>query len=111
QFSAKEQSLLVELMKQAKKVTIALTLDKPYTTELPDKLSLFFMTGRTYHRIYNAARGAGVKIQFDTVLKIPARIHCSEINLLEDYWVESNDPHQNHLYQFPIKMDGCLTVW
>src|SRR5699024_3128060 len=33
QFSAKEQSLLVELMKQAKKVTIALTLDKPYTTE------------------------------------------------------------------------------
>src|SRR5690606_15842785 len=91
QFTAQEQELILALMQQAKKVTIALTLDKPYPTEKPDLLSLFRVTGTTYYKIYQAARTNGIKVYLDNIISSKNNHYCGELNQLEEYWVESNE--------------------
>lgn len=113
QFTAQEQELILALMQQAKKLTIALTLDKPYPTEKPDLLSLFRVTGTTYYKIYQAARTNGIKVYLDNIISSKNNHYCGELNQLEEYWVESNElsPVQSKQIADHSTMGECIEVW
>lgn len=110
-FNAQEQQLLLALMQQTKKVTVALTLDQKYTEQKPEPYELFYTTGETYHRLYQTAREYHIPVLFDKVLTEVKSDHCSELDQLERYWVESSrlSPVSNKRY--PLNMDGCIQIW
>lgn len=110
-FSAKEQTLLIEMMKRSKQVTVSLTLDKPYTQEKPDKLDLFYQTGETYFRLYQAAKAANIRLHFDQVIREPSKARCEELNQLEAYWVESSQANAVSRPSLSKEMDNCLYLW
>ena len=69
-YSLTPQELLIieAMMKNGCKVTVALTLDQPYTQAPPDNLELFRQTGTTYFHIYQTALQLGVSIEEDKIL-------------------------------------------
>ena len=89
-FSAKEQTLLVEMMRGAKRVEISLTLDKAYPHEKPDTLNLFYQTGETYARLYQQAKAARVPIHFDEVIQERSSEYVEDLRALEEYWIQSH---------------------
>ncbi|WP_449622105.1 helicase-exonuclease AddAB subunit AddB [Robertmurraya sp. Marseille-Q9965] len=62
-FTPQEYLILAQLMKHAKQVTIALTLDQPFTHVEPDELHLFRMSGETCQTLYEMARVEGQEIE------------------------------------------------
>ena len=112
-FNAQEQALIVALMKASKKVTIALTLDKGYPTEKPSMFELFQATGETYYQLYQAARGHGIQVEHDKILKESDARYSEEINQLEDFWVETSKllPIDYRKKQERIPMSNCVEVW
>ncbi|MFJ8257358.1 helicase-exonuclease AddAB subunit AddB [Peribacillus asahii] len=68
-YSLTQQELLIleEMMKRGCSVTVALTLDRPYSSLPPDPLELFRQTGTTYYEIYQTALRLGVPIEEDKV--------------------------------------------
>lgn len=113
QFTAQEQELIVALMQHTTKVTIALTLDKAYATEKPELLSLFRVTGTTYHKLYLLARQNQVNVLFDQVVTDLDSHYCEELNQLETYWVESNElsPVNTSRQKNAIPVDDCIEIW
>lgn len=110
-FNAQEQQLLLALMKQTKKVTVALTLDKKYTDAKPESHELFYTTGDTYYRLYQAARENGIPVLFDKVLTDIQSDHCSELDQLERFWVETSQFSSVSQKGYPLKMGGCIQIW
>ncbi|WP_449539394.1 helicase-exonuclease AddAB subunit AddB [Ferdinandcohnia sp. Marseille-Q9671] len=62
-FTPQELEVVGQLMKVAKKVTIALTVDKAYKDAPPHDLSLFRLTGMTYQSIIQLASETGIQIE------------------------------------------------
>ena len=62
-FTNQELRLIQELMKHAKKVTIALTLDPAERDDTLDELSLFYPSWRTYQALVTIAREDGITVE------------------------------------------------
>ncbi len=64
------QELLIvdQLMKKCRKVTMALTLDKPFREGPPNDFYLFGMSARLYDKIYRLALNSGITIEEDFFL-------------------------------------------
>lgn len=62
-FTPQEYLVIYELMKAASQVSIALTLDRPYSEELPRETDLFRMTGETYASLWKMARDSGISTE------------------------------------------------
>lgn len=80
---AKELQLLQVLAEKAE-LTVALMLDRQYTTEKPAQLDLFYATGKIFYQLTQAAREIGLSVQ---VLK-PAQ-DCQaypDLAELERFW-------------------------
>ncbi|MCG3418441.1 helicase-exonuclease AddAB subunit AddB [Oceanobacillus jordanicus] len=69
QFTPNELRVVEALMKQCKRVTIALTVDHPEETEISE-LSLFYQTTETYHVVKQIAEENGI-VQEETVVLEP----------------------------------------
>jgi ATP-dependent helicase/nuclease subunit B len=83
-FTPQEYMVISELMKSADQVSIALTLDRPYSEELPEETDLFRMTGETYASLSEMARGLGISTE----------------NVLMTEYVRSKDQSLVHLERF-----------
>jgi ATP-dependent helicase/nuclease subunit B len=86
-FTPQELEVLKMLMKHAKSVTIALTLDKPYDEEAPYDLHLFRATGTTYQKIRQTALDEGCDLEEPIVLRDTHRFQDAEsLRHLEQYF-------------------------
>lgn len=110
-FSAKEQRLLIEFMKRTKKVSIALTLDEPYTNQKPDKLDLFYQTGETYFKLYQMARSANIPIAFDITHNEIDKGHSPFMNALENYWVQTHQADERIEKDIELPENHAIEVW
>lgn len=112
-FTAQEQALVVALMKSAKQVTVALTLDKGYPTEKPELHELFQAAGETYYQLYQSARSENIPVAPDRVIHQLDAAYCEELNQLEDFWVETNklSPINYPPSQQQTTMENCIEVW
>jgi DNA helicase/exodeoxyribonuclease V, subunit B (EC 3.1.11.5) len=64
-FTPQELRVIEQLMKTSRRVTVALTLDRPYRGETPSELSLFRKTGDSYATLYEMARVEGIPVEED----------------------------------------------
>jgi ATP-dependent helicase/nuclease subunit B len=62
-FTPQEYMIIAALMRNCKRVTIALTLDEPYHQTPPDELHLFRLSGETCQTIYEMAYAEGVVLE------------------------------------------------
>ncbi|QQP71349.1 PD-(D/E)XK nuclease family protein [Carnobacterium sp. CS13] len=112
-FTAQEQALILALMKKAKQVTVALTLDKGYPTEKPELHELFQAAGETYYHLYQAARSENIPVAPDRIIRQLNASYCEELNQLEDFWVETSklSPVDHNRSKEQISMEDCIEVW
>jgi len=69
-FTPAEYAALEAMIRSARSVTVALTLDRPYGPgELPGELDLFHPTAETYIRLRELAERAGVPVEEPIVLR------------------------------------------
>ncbi|MEK4030927.1 helicase-exonuclease AddAB subunit AddB [Pseudobacillus sp. FSL P4-0506] len=85
-FTPQEYAVLQQLMKQAKKVTIALTVDAPFRSAPPEDTHLFRLTGDTYASVYELAVTNGIKVEKDIILKEGERYKEESLKHLEAYF-------------------------
>lgn len=78
-FTPIEYMVIDQLMKHCKRVTISLTLDQPFTTNLPDELHLFRMTGDTCQTLHEIIRTEGYRLEQTVVL--PERLRWGKPSL------------------------------
>ncbi|WP_442599116.1 helicase-exonuclease AddAB subunit AddB [Neobacillus sp. D3-1R] len=62
-FTPQEYMVIAALMKNCKRVTIALTLDEPFYQTPPDELHLFRLSGETCQTIYEIAHTEGIELE------------------------------------------------
>ncbi|MFD1319261.1 PD-(D/E)XK nuclease family protein [Loigolactobacillus zhaoyuanensis] len=89
QLSAQENRLLITLMQKATRLTIGLTLDRPYRQQVPEKQDLFFQPGQLYHQLYQTARGLRVAILADEQV-MQLRV-VPDLVQLEGFWQQSTN--------------------
>ncbi|KIL77614.1 helicase-exonuclease AddAB subunit AddB [Bacillus badius] len=85
-FTPQEYTVLLQLMKQAKKVTIALTTDAPFRLAPPEDTHLFRLTGDTYFNVYNLAIENGIQVEKDMMLTAGKRHKEESLAHLEAYF-------------------------
>ncbi|MFO8068655.1 MAG: PD-(D/E)XK nuclease family protein [Alkalibacterium sp.] len=109
-FSAQEQALILELIEQVQEVKVSLTLDKKYAVEPPELTNFFYETGMTYYRLYQQAREKKLQVQYDVLLNDSSSEHCSELDLLEQYWVNSFELSPKNTAGKEIDMTDCIEI-
>jgi ATP-dependent helicase/nuclease subunit B len=62
-FTPQEYMIVEQLMKLCKKVTITLTLDRPFKQSAPDDLHLFRMSGENYQTIFEMVSRNGLDVE------------------------------------------------
>ncbi|WP_203364164.1 helicase-exonuclease AddAB subunit AddB [Bacillus sp. REN10] len=85
-FTPQEYEVIGQLMKHAKRVTIALTVDQAFRTRLPEDTHLFRQTGETYVTLYELAKHSGVSIEEDQILEASRRYQERSLIHLEQYF-------------------------
>ncbi|MDQ0268798.1 helicase-exonuclease AddAB subunit AddB [Cytobacillus purgationiresistens] len=84
-FTPQEYSIIDQLMKVCKKVTITLTLDQPFSHAAPDELHLFRMSGETCQTLYEMARNNGLPVD-ETVLTEGLRWNHGSLQHLQQHF-------------------------
>lgn len=89
-FTPGELKVLEALLRSAKRVTVALSLDKPYTAgEWPDELLTFYPTAETSVKLYELAESVGVPVEPAVVLEpdiAPRYAENPMLAFLERHW-------------------------
>jgi ATP-dependent helicase/nuclease subunit B len=85
-FTPQEYLVIEQLLKSARKVTIALNGERSYRENLPGEFHLFRMTGETYATVYEIARLNGIEIEEDVVLNQSVRFQDESLAHLEKYY-------------------------
>ncbi|WAA13034.1 helicase-exonuclease AddAB subunit AddB [Fervidibacillus halotolerans] len=94
-FTPQEFAVIEQLMKVAKRVTVALTVDAPYRRSVPDHLELFRMTGSTYASLFEIAELNEIPIEKDIVLKEVKRFSSPSLQHLEQFFNRLPTPSFN----------------
>lgn len=87
-FTAQEFGLVQTLINQAASVTVSLTLDRPYPTELPQQPNLFFQSAKLFHQLYRFAADNQVPY-LKSVMADKPRVG-GDMQKLEQYWIASS---------------------
>ncbi|GGE50209.1 ATP-dependent helicase/deoxyribonuclease subunit B [Pullulanibacillus camelliae] len=82
-FTPQEQALLSVLMQHVKRMTVTLTLDRPYEEPAPSDLTLFRATAATCGRLFTLAREAEVPIEVPEILQDVWRFEARSLTHLE----------------------------
>ena len=109
-FSAQEQALILTFAEHAQEVKVSLVLDKKYATNPPDLNDLFYEPGMTYFRLYQQLLEMNLPVLHDKVISEKSKEHCSEINELESYWVNSFKLTPQYTRNSSVNMDGCIEI-
>lgn len=82
-FTPQEFQVIEALMKQAKKLTVTHTLDRPYDQQLPHELDIFHSSAKTYQRIQKLAKEIGAEILPTEIMKHKNDLRDSSLRYLE----------------------------
>lgn len=85
-FTPQEYEVIGQLMKHAKKVTIALTVDQAFRTNIPEDTHLFRQAGETYSTLYELGKSNGVSVEKDQMLTMPRRYEEESLIHLETHF-------------------------
>lgn len=85
-FTPQELYVLGALMKKAKKVTIALTIDKVYEHDMPHELDLFHMTAKTYKQLIYIAEQNNCELEKPILFSESFRYKSPAIAHLEQHF-------------------------
>lgn len=94
-FTAQECGLVQTLINQSASVTVSLTLDRPYTTELPEQPNIFFQSAKLFNQLYRFAADNQVPY-LKTVMADQPRISV-DMQKLEQYWIASSSLGTPHI--------------
>ncbi len=87
-FTAQECGLVQTLINQSASVTVSLTLDRPYPTELPEQPNIFFQPAKLFHQLYRFAADNRVPY-LKAVMADQPRVD-EDMQKLEAYWITSS---------------------
>lgn len=87
-FTPLEYSIIAGLLKVSPRVTIALTVDRPYREHAPDPLNLFATPGGTYSTIHEIAVTGGIPVEDDVILDAGKRFSHPSLSHLETAFAE-----------------------
>ncbi len=76
-FTPLEKNIIEQLIKHCQKVTVSLTLDKPYQHIGPEPYELFRMAGDTYYGLYSMAKDQGISVDKDIIFDEQQRFRGS----------------------------------
>lgn len=79
---------LLQAMMEKGQLVVDLLLDRPYTADLPEVLTLFHETGKLYFRLFQSARERKVPILVDRFA--PEQTRPTELQLLQTMWEETS---------------------
>jgi ATP-dependent helicase/nuclease subunit B len=82
-FTPQEYMIIAALMKNCKRVTIALTVDQPFHQTPPDELHLFRMSGETCQTIYEMAYAEGIEVETEVRFSEQQRWQSNSLKHLE----------------------------
>ena len=82
-FTPQEYAVIEALLKHAGQVTVALTVDYPYRSFMPDDYHLFRMPGETYAMLFEIAEINGIPVEGDLVLHEQHRFNHPSLRHLE----------------------------
>jgi len=88
-FSAQEQELILEFIKNAENVRVSLTLDQGYAVQYPELTDLFYQPAVTYFKLYQQARENNLQVEFDKIVTDKISSVSEGVCQLEEYWRES----------------------
>ncbi|MGM9903920.1 MAG: PD-(D/E)XK nuclease family protein [Enterococcus sp.] len=91
--NAREYQLLQRMMEKGHLV-VDLLLDRPYPTELPDPLSLFYTSGKLYLQLIQAARGLNLPVLVDEYAQ--NQEVNQELQALQRMWEETSSQQPIH---------------
>lgn len=95
-FTPQEYLVIQQLMKHCRRVTIALTVDKHYTTNGPAELDLFRMTGETCQTLYEMAKSEQVDLEEPNILTEQIRWTHPSLQYLESHFDDRPaQPYEN----------------
>ncbi|MEH7073666.1 helicase-exonuclease AddAB subunit AddB [Neobacillus drentensis] len=83
-FSPQEYRIILELMKQCKSVSIALTTDHFSINTIPDELDLFRLTGGTCLSVYELAQANSIEMEQPVFLREPKKWTDPSLRHLEE---------------------------
>jgi ATP-dependent helicase/nuclease subunit B len=92
-FTVQEYRIIEQLIRHARKVTIALCLDPGERDHAADDLALFHPTLKTYQRLVQLAREAGVSVEPPIILEETKRFAASpQLAYLEKHYFDWRKP-------------------
>lgn len=94
-FTPQELAVLEALMRHCQRVTVTLTLDRPYDDQLPDDAALFYPTAVTYQKLLGIAKKARAEVEEPYVLKEAIRFGNPSLVHLEEN-IEKRPPERFH---------------
>ncbi|MCM3767392.1 helicase-exonuclease AddAB subunit AddB [Neobacillus niacini] len=83
-FSPQEYQIILELMKQCRRVSIAMTTDHVHFDAQPDELDLFRASKEAIISIHEIAKTEGVEIEQPVIMAKPNRWNSSSLKHLEE---------------------------
>lgn len=86
-FTPQEYQVIEKLMSHCHRVSVALTLDRPYKYgTIPEDLHLFRITGETYSVLFELARNINIEIEEDVYLAETPRFQDDSLQHLEHHF-------------------------
>ncbi len=111
-FSAQEMELLTTLAKYSKRVLINLTLPNEVVNVPNDLNNLFYRPLKTYHQLQEAFQLQQIEILDDLFIGEKNESDSSELVLLRNYWLQSNQPSsQQELAAYRDREYENLEIW
>ncbi|NNU84203.1 helicase-exonuclease AddAB subunit AddB [Geobacillus sp. BMUD] len=72
-FAPQEYMIIEQLLRHCRRVTVCLTIDRPYDDEMPDELHLFYLPAQTYRQLCELALSNDIAIEEPIVLSANRR--------------------------------------
>lgn len=102
-FAPQEYAVIEQLLRHCRRVTVSLTIDRPYDDGVPDALDLFYLPAQTYQQLRALALSSGVLIEEPVVLTENRRHESSALAHLERQF------HHRPLIPYEEKTDAvCI---
>ncbi|MEO2701147.1 ATP-dependent helicase, partial [Enterococcus faecium] len=98
---------LLQAMMEKGQLVVDLLLDRPYTADLPEVLTLFHETGKLYFRLFQSARERKVPILVDRFA--PEQNRPTALQLLQTMWEETSSQKKATVHK--LGEQEALHLW
>lgn len=98
---------LLQVMMEKGHLLLDLLLDQPYTTTLPEVLTLFYETGKLYYQLFHCAKERKIPVLVDKFA--PSRMLPAVLQQLQIMWEETSSNKKSKTVQ--LAQQASLKLW